>query len=52
MVTRGFTERRALGAMDGTPCTVLVCGSNRFIEAVTGHLVAMGAICAERFGGA
>jgi len=49
MVTRGFTERRALG---GTPRTALVCGSNRFIEAVTGHLVAMGAIRTERFGGA
>jgi ferredoxin-NADP reductase len=47
---------RALEALGQTPHTTYVCGSNRFVEAVTTHLVAAGlpaaAIRTERFGGA
>jgi ferredoxin-NADP reductase len=47
---------RALAALTATPHTTYVCGSNRFVEAVTTHLVAMdlppAAIRTERFGGA
>ena len=43
-------------AIGAAPRTVYVCGSNRFVEAVTTHLVAMGqrpaTIRTERFGGA
>ncbi len=47
---------RALEMLGGQPHTTYVCGSNRFVEAVTTILVAMGqpaaAIRTERFGGA
>jgi glycine betaine catabolism B len=45
-----------LAALDGPPRATYVCGSNRFVETVTTHLVAMGqtpaTIRTERFGGA
>ena len=45
-----------LEALGGDPHTTYVCGSNRFVETVTTHLVAMGQppsmIRTERFGGA
>ena len=47
---------RVLEAAGGRPHTTYVCGSNRFVETVTTHLVAMGqapgTIRTERFGGA
>jgi ferredoxin-NADP reductase len=47
---------RALEMLGGAPRTTYVCGSNRFVEAAAGHLVAMGqppaSIRTERFGGA
>jgi ferredoxin-NADP reductase len=47
---------RALEILGDAPRTTYVCGSNRFVEAVTTHLVAGGqppaAIRTERFGGA
>jgi ferredoxin-NADP reductase len=50
------TIGRALEALGSAPRTTYVCGSNRFVEAVTGYLVAMAipaaAIRTERFGGA
>jgi len=45
-----------LSVMQEAPRTVFVCGSNRFVETVTGHLVHLGqppaSIRTERFGGA
>jgi ferredoxin-NADP reductase len=45
-----------LGTIGRAPRTVYVCGANRFVEAVTTHLVAVGqppaTIRTERFGGA
>jgi ferredoxin-NADP reductase len=47
---------KVLETLDGAPHTTYVCGSNRFVEAVTTLLVAMGQLPAsirtERFGGA
>jgi ferredoxin-NADP reductase len=47
---------RVLDALGDAPRTTFVCGSNRFVEAVTTHLVGMdlppAAIRTERFGGA
>jgi ferredoxin-NADP reductase len=52
----GAVIARALEMLGGAPRTTYVCGSNRFVEAVTTHLVAGGqppaAIRTERFGGA
>jgi ferredoxin-NADP reductase len=52
----GASIGRVLDALGGDPRTTYVCGSNRFVEAATTHLVAMGrpsaAIRTERFGGA
>jgi ferredoxin-NADP reductase len=47
--------RAALSALPGAPRVAFVCGANRFVETVTGHLVALGqppaSIRTERFGG-
>jgi len=55
MPTRGITGRRPLGNLGAAPRLIFVCGSNAFVEAVTGYLLDLDLspeiIRTERFGG-